>query len=250
MTAKIAIDNPASRTGGAALARTGEDSPMQVSQRDRWLIVGFDRIHAVASWAIVGGGLRRTRTVAWHQISECELRPPVDARTLLRRRLGQQQLPDDAVGLLTSRTLASYCDVSRCYGDVAARCIVTVGMGNALRVGDGPGPDARIGTINGLCRISVALSPEALLEALALAVEARTLAVREAELASTLSGEPASGTGTDCMVIAAPEHDHDRHPGAAYAGKHTIVGHLIGAAMLAATAQGIAIWRRDQENLR
>jgi len=76
------------------------------------------------------------------------------------------------------------------------------------------------------------------LEALALAAEARTLAVREADIPSTRSGEPSSGTGTDCIVIAVP----DRSGGAHYAGKHTVLGHVLGAAAYSAVAQGLARW--------
>jgi adenosylcobinamide amidohydrolase len=127
------------------------------------------------------------------------------------------------------------------HGAFSARCIATVGLGNALRAGDPPGR-ATPGTINLLCRLNLALSPEAQLEALALAAEARTLAVREASVASTRSGLPASGTGTDCIVIAAPRAGEP----AAYAGKHTAIGHVIGAAVHEATRRGIVRCQRDR----
>jgi len=76
---------------------------------------------------------------------------------------------------------------------------------------------------------------EASLEALALAAEARALAVREAEIPSRVSGMPATGTGTDCIAIAAPDHPE----GLRYVGKHTVMGHLIGAACLEATTLAI-----------
>ncbi len=215
----------------------GADAPeIEVLQAPRWLLVRFGRPHAVASWAIVGGGLRQARAVAWHQVSERDLGPPVDARRFLRERLAEVGLARGAVGLLTSRALETYADVTCEHGGVTARCVATVGLGNALRAGDPPGPTGRIGTINVLCRLSVSLSAEALLEALALATEARTLAVREANVPSRVSGAPASGTGTDCVVIAAPAG----RAGARYAGKHTPLGHLIGAAVYQATVQGIA----------
>jgi len=224
----------------ASLRCTGAPE-VEVVRTPRWLVVRFAKDHTLASWAIVGGGLRRTRTVAWYQVSEDELRPPVDACKLLGMRLLDAGIAD-AVGLLTSRSLESYVDVTRRYGDLEARCIATVGLGNALRAGDPPGPAGRIGTINVLCRLSVPLSTEALLEALALATEARALAVREASIPSTVSGEPASGTGTDCMVIAAPEHGVP----ARYAGKHTVLGHLIGRVVREATTQGVEDWKRER----
>lgn len=228
-----------------ALLRFTGAPEIEVVRTPRWLVVRFAKDHALASWAIVGGGLRRTLTVAWHQVSEDELRPPVDARELLCVRLRDAGMAD-AVGLLTSRNLESYVDVTRRYGDVEAHCIATVGLGNALRAGDPPGPAGRIGTINVLCRLSVPLSTEALLEALALATEARALAVREASIPSTVSGEPASGTGTDCMVMAAPEHGVP----ARYAGKHTVLGHLIGTVVREATAQGVEDWKRERRASR
>lgn len=227
----------------AQSARTDDRdvTEVTVTHSDRWLVARFGAVHATASWAIVGGGLHRTRAVAWHEVKDAELRPPVDPFALFRQRLHERDLAD-AVGLLTSRSLASYTDLVVAYGDISARCVVTVGLGNALRAGDLPGVSGRIGTINVLCRVSVPLAPEALLEGLALATEARALAVREGNVPSVRSGEPASGTGTDCVVIAAPCEG----AGHRYAGKHTAVGHVIGASVRDATAAGVAAWQSER----
>jgi adenosylcobinamide amidohydrolase len=62
--------------------------------------------------------------------------------------------------------------------------------------------------------------------------------VREAVIPSRRSGLPASGTGTDCIAIAAPALARaDR-----YAGKHTAVGHVIGAAVESAVRRGAEQW--------
>jgi adenosylcobinamide amidohydrolase len=204
-----------------------------------WLIARFAAEHTTASWAIVGGGLGRARAVAWHQVHEADLDLAVDPAALLRERLAAIGLAG-AVGLLTTRRLDSYVDVIARHGELAARCIATVGLGNALRAGDPPGPGLP-GTINLLCVTGAPLSPEAQLEALALAAEARTLAVVEAAVPSTRTGGVASGTGTDCIVIAAPV----AAAGAAYAGKHTALGHVIGAAVHEATRRGIEDWLRE-----
>jgi adenosylcobinamide amidohydrolase len=203
----------------------------------RWLVVRLPGPHAVLSWAIVNGGRRTASAVAWREVRDGELRPPVDAASFLAGELSRAGL-EGAVGLLTSASLAAHAVVERAHGDVAARATATVGLGNALRVGDPPGPTARIGTINVLCQLSVPLSEAALVEALSLAAEARTLAVLEAGVLSRVSGAPATGTGTDCIVIAAPE----RPGGARYAGKHTALGHVVGASVHAAVARGVASW--------
>jgi len=223
-------------------ARAPRDvADVDVACAPRWLVVTFARVHVAASWAIVGGGVRRARAIAWHRIAEPELRPPVDAAALLATRLAAAGHAG-AIGLLTSRALDTFSDERVRHGDVDARCIATVGLGNALRAGDPPGASGRIGTINLVCRVSVPLAPESLLEALALAAEARTLAVREAGVPSIVSGLPASGTGTDCIVVAAP----DARAGARYAGKHTAIGHVIGASVAAAVARGCDRWLAER----
>lgn len=211
---------------------------LELSVTPGWLVARFAIEHSMASWAIVGGGLGRARAVAWHQIRDTELSLEVDAAALLRERLAGAGLTG-AVGLLTSCRVDRYIDTTVRCDALAARCIATVGLGNALRAGDPPGAGG-VGTINLLCHVDAPLSAEAQLEALAIAAEARTLAVREAQVPSTRTGLPATGTGTDCIVIAAPVGEAP----ARYAGKYTAIGHAIGAAVLEATRQGIGRWRR------
>lgn len=211
-----------------------------VEPHARVLIVPFVEPHRVASWAIVGGGLGISSAVVWLQVTSAELRPPIDARDLARKRLAELGMPN-AVALLTSRDVSAYEDVHERYGNISCRAVATVGLGNALRAGDPPGPSGRVGTINVMCQLSVPLSSEALLEALSLAAEARTLAVREANVASRISGAPASGTGTDCIVIAAPTHS----PAHCFAGKHTPVGHLVGHTVHTAVHAGAMQWLRE-----
>jgi adenosylcobinamide amidohydrolase len=207
----------------------------------RWLVLRFDEPHAVLSWAIVNGGRRTAGAVAWHEVRDAELRPPVDPARLLRERLAAIGLPD-AVGLLTSRALERHVVAERSLSGLSARCVATVGLGNALRAGDPPGPAARIGTINVLCQLSVPLEDEALVETLSIAAEARTLAVLEAGVTSRVSGLLATGTGTDCIVVAAPA----RPAGARYAGKHTALGHVAGAAVHEAVSRGARAWLAER----
>ena len=210
-----------------------------VELRARHLVVRIGGPHALLSWALVNGGRQTASEVVWVEVRDGELRPPVDAATLLRARLAEAYLPE-AVGLLTSRALSRYVSAERQAGGEAARCVATVGLGNLLRAGD-PVSRARVGTINLVCQLSFALSDLALIEALSIAAEARTAAVLEAGLPSAVSGVPATGTGTDCIVVAAPSAGD----GVPYAGKHTLAGHLIGAVVEEAVRRGVAGWLRE-----
>lgn len=213
---------------------------MELRCRDRWLVCSLPGEHVTASWAIVGGGLRRARTVAWHQVRDRELPLDVDPVELLRRRMVASGLAG-AVGLLTSRRLDRFTCTRARSGQVEAMCVATVGLGNAVRVGSPVCRPARVGTINMLCTVSVALSPSALIEAIAIAAEGRTAAMTDARVLDRW-GQWATGTGTDCIVVAAPVRDRPRD----YAGKHTDVGVAIGRSVGAAVLAGARAWKREQ----
>jgi adenosylcobinamide amidohydrolase len=219
------------------------DDAWQVALRPPLLTVRFREPQRVASWAIVGGGLRTARTIAWLGVRNADLPEGIDPAAFLAAQLAHAGL-SDAVGLLTSRDLGAYVVHGVVHGHVSARCIATVGLGNALRAGDPPTAASAPGTINVLCRVSVPLGERASLEAIALAAEARTLALLEARVPSSATGRPATGTGTDCIAIASPFVADAA--GAAYAGKHTAVGHVIGAAVVGALRRGVASWLAEQ----
>ncbi|MFT3927116.1 MAG: adenosylcobinamide amidohydrolase [Myxococcales bacterium] len=227
---------------------------MQVtlSEDERFLEVDFGAPQRTLSWAIVGGGFGEHRRVVWHFVTRAELHEGIDAVALFKERMAARGF-DAAVGLLTARYLRPYADARAQHGDVSGRAIVTSGLGNALRAGDppeskstsgsrAPGRASTVGTINVLCHLSVHLSDAAMLEALALASEARTLALLELNYPSALTHKPATGTGTDCIVITCPREGlvHD------YAGKHTEVGAVVGECVHAAMRHATQVWLSEQ----
>ena len=218
---------------------------MDVICRDRLLTVSFKKPQMALSWAIVGGGRRRAKSVAWCHVKTEELTPPVNAKQFLQDRLTQNRL-FDVVGMLTSADLDTLIDVRKEQGILSARCIATVDMSNALRIGDPAKEIVRVGTINLLCAVSVPLSEEAHLEALSVAAEARTAAVLEARIESIETALPATGTGTDCIVVTAPGRETaEEGEIIKYAGKHTVLGHLIGSSVLEAVKRGLEGWKRN-----
>ncbi|MEI9901841.1 MAG: adenosylcobinamide amidohydrolase [Hyphomicrobium sp.] len=114
------------------------------------------------------------------------------------------------------------------------------GLSNSERVGTRlHRPPVFAGTINTLVHVAQPLSDAALIEAISIATEARTTAVLDAGVER--AGLTITGTGTDCIAIAAPLGDN----AACYAGKHTAIGEAIGAAVYEATADGIRDWKTD-----
>lgn len=189
--------------------------------------------------------MQAARTVAIHETRNDELTLDVDPIALLATRMST--IDPRGIGMWTSRRVASAVVIdAQAAIEPATRAValVTAGLSNAVRVGDTPGPLAGWGTINIACHLSVPLTATALVEALAVAVEARTAAVIEARVRSRRSDGIATGTGTDCVAVLAPESARSLEP-APYAGKHTAIGHVIGDAVFRATEAAIAQWKLE-----
>jgi adenosylcobinamide amidohydrolase len=220
-----------------------ERAGVRVAHRERCVVLSAEGPHACVSHAPFGGAFSAARTIAIHETRNDELTLDVDPIALLATRMAA--VDPRGVGMWTSRRVGSAVVIASQASsepDVHAVALVTAGLSNAVRVGDTPGPLAGWGTINLACRVSVPLAPAALIEALALAVEARTTAVIEARVPSRRSERIATGTGTDCAAVMAPEGAAGREP-LLYAGKHTAIGHVIGDAVLRATEAAIAQWK-------
>lgn len=213
-----------------------------LSECEKWLRVSFDIPHIVKSWAVLGGGTKEALAVVWRQVTDGELCLGIDPQRYLIEQIeayyGRDEASSQIVGFLTGARLVGHTQAFLDHSGIWARCIATVGLNNALRIGDPPGSAApHPGTINILVQTSVPLTDLAAIEALSIVAEARTVAVLEGGIQSTAGFGLASGTGTDCIAVASPRKaDSTARP---YAGKHTVLGHLIGATTYKAVAAGV-----------
>lgn len=202
---------------------------------DKILAVRFAAQQAMLSWSLTRPGFTRTDTVAWLEVREADLPIGVDPVALLRDRLAAAGY-GDAVQLMTSRNVRKHHHAVRPSGDATAFCLATVGLANAGRVGESNRYLEPAGTINLAAHVDQPLDEAGLIEALSIAVEARTAAI--IDLGWKVNGKVATGTGTDCMVIACPLADRRQ----TYAGLHTDIGAAIGGAVYDAVFAGGREW--------
>lgn len=198
----------------------------------------FPTPYRTLGWAPLGGGYARTRLISNHQVDKNDRHATEAPRLFLSRRIRALE-PDAgvAVAMMTGAQVANAAYVCVRRGTLAVAAWCTAGCSNALRAGDrATVADTRPGTINLIVAISQPLVDAALAEAIQIATEARVLAVQQAGIVSTRSGLPATGTGTDCIVIAAPAGPRP-HP---WCGKHTLMGELIARAALKSCARALA----------
>lgn len=199
-----------------------------------WLELDLGTPHRVLSWSLNRPGFVSARHILWREVRDADLTEAFDAVRWLRGELAGRGR-SDAVAMLTSRDLGSFQSAEACVEGVTARCVATVGLSNAERVGTRLHRTARgPGTINLALCTSLPLGDAALIEALAIAAQARTAAIIDAGHA--LPTGIATGTGTDCIVVAAP-------PGqTAFAGMHTALGEALGRATYDAVRAGAVLW--------
>lgn len=233
---------------------------MKLRLQRPWLIADLPGMRRVASWALNRPGFTDAERIVWREVRNADLPPELDARNWLTGELATAGLVD-AVCLLTSRDIGAHVAASATIDGERVDAVATVGLGNAERVGMRMSTSYAPGTINIAVATSSPLSDGALLEAMSVATEARTLALLDAELATP--GGAATGTGTDCVVVAAASGGGSSgggssggassgaapSRGAAHAGKHTAIGEAIGRATLDVVRTGVAHWLEEQRRV-
>ncbi|PYV44802.1 MAG: hypothetical protein DMG06_04905 [Acidobacteria bacterium] len=189
------------------------------------LVLSFPRPVQVMSWAVLNGGFRpRTTHIINHHVQTHS--QANDAAKTLRQVVSRLRLRGTVVGMMTGVDVRRYSFARACYQDLLACAIATAGCGNLASVGEvgnyveGKSEPSCVGTVNLVVVVNYRFTPEAFLEGLEIATEAKVKAMYA-------NGEPATGTGTDCVAVAAGSERRYR-----FCGKHTKWGELVGRTSL------------------
>jgi len=220
------------------LGEAVEAAPFDYVCAQPFMIVRFSASQRTLGWSMLHPGFATVSAVVWVEVRNSDLGLDVDAHAFLRARLAEAG-QSEALAFMTSRDIRRHHFRRRRIDGIEAACLTTVGLSNGERVGARKQAPALAGTINTLVHVSQPLSDGAFVEALSVAVQARTTAILETRPAN--EPRPVTGTGTDCVVIAAPcEGDL-----LSCAGLHTAVGEAIGAAVHDATHAGAQEWNAE-----
>lgn len=200
-------------------------SPISTTLAKNTLVIEFPEPWPVLSWAPHQGGHTVSSCVFNHQLGKFDEK---DLGSIFKNVRNSLNLPDNATGLITGCDIKNYQECILTQGPLWVHGIATVGLANARAVGDKA--DAPLQTIpNQPGTINLVLACNALpnivgkVEAIHVATMAKAEALREAGVMSAKSGRPATGTGTDCIVVAGSGEIDEN-----YCGMHTVLGELIG----------------------
>jgi adenosylcobinamide amidohydrolase len=209
---------------------------------DRTLAVVLPARYDALGWAPLGGGFRRVVQILNHQVSlgdRAATEAPAASLRRVARKLGFK--PAETTAMMTGAAVDRAAAILARRSKLAVGAWCTAGLSNALRVGDrATAGDSAPGTINLIVAIDRPMSRPALVEAVQIAVEARTAAMLDARVTSVCSARPATGTGTDCVVVAAASASVEFPAPLIYCGMHTVAGELLGRAVYASVTRAIA----------
>lgn len=212
----------------------------------RWDLSGD---HEVAGWSLRAGPADgAVRRVQWFRATSGDLGPCEDVDGWVDRRV--QGLGAAGVSqcvLLTSRALEAHVLRREPFEGGEVEVLATVGLGNALRVGDPASPQASAGTINVALRVPVPIESGARAELLSLIAEAKAAEMIASRVPSKVSAALSTGTGTDCAVVVSPMAEDGGAAPLRYAGKHTELGAAVGRAVSGALREGIASSRAESD---
>jgi adenosylcobinamide amidohydrolase len=202
-----------------------------------WFVVDLGYRHRVAGWPVVGPSLGTATTIAWLQVPDRKRagdQPPED---FFRDQAKAARIDAD-IGMMTAADIAAHSWETGQDAAMEITAICTAGLTNGESVLPGGQPEPpqtwHPGTVNILLHANAPLSDGALLEAVSIVAEARTAAILALGI-SLMDGRPLTGTGTDCIVVAAPPGAHAlRH-----CGLHTALGRLIAETTYRAVAGAV-----------
>lgn len=140
------------------------------------------------------------------------------------------------VGMMIAASMNSFQQVCRVEREVKVVALVTAGVSNARRAGEeaewreiGVTP-LESGTINIIVLTNARLTQAAMVEAVITVTEAKTAVLQDRSVKSPVTGEPATGTGTDAITIVSGFGPVEMR----YCGKHVIFSEMLAKTVMQA----------------
>ena len=142
--------------------------------------------------------------------------------------------PNDVVGIMTFADVRNVDVSNRRHQNITLSTFVTAGVEVAATAGEltiskpTTFKIGTVGTINIILLIDGNLTSSCMVDVLKTIIEAKTVALRELDIRSHFSGDLASGTVTDSVVVACSERGNPLK----YAGTATVLGELVGESVI------------------
>lgn len=207
------------------------------------LVISSERPFQVLSSAVLNGGFTKSNKIISIHVPEdneenvqkntedLDKEIHENPENLIRKALAKLDIDSDkVVGIMTNADVRNVEVSNQQYQDITLSAFVTAGVDVSATAGEPTVSKqnslkiAKVGTINIILIIDGDLTESCMVDAVKTVTEAKTVALRELDIRSYFSGDLASGTVTDSVVVACTK----RGKTVEYAGTATVLGELIG----------------------
>ena len=206
---------------------------------------------STVSGAIYNGGFRKTKAILNMEVPEeyGDRRLHDDPIAFVKHSAEKLELSHDFIGLITAAKIRNFALASEEKDGIVVKVVATAGCSHAEAAGEEIDAQQIDGTINVIVLIDANPSESCMVAALATTVEAKASAMRELDIRSRYTGELATGTITDSIVVAATNTGRRM----SLAGPASLLGQLVAhctkkAIKEAITKQGESLPHRSIEN--
>ena len=206
---------------------------------------------STVSGAIYNGGFRKTKAILNMEVPEeyGDRRLHDDPIAFVKHSAEKLELSHDFIGLITAAKIGNFSLASEEKEGIVVKVVATAGCSHAEAAGEEIDAQQIDGTINVIVLIDANPSESCMVAALATTVEAKASAMRELDIRSRYTGELATGTITDSIVVAATNTGRRM----SLAGPASLLGQLVAhctkkAIKEAITKQGESLPHRSIEN--
>jgi iron complex transport system ATP-binding protein len=196
--------------------------------QDNILAVQSDNPLTTVSSAFYNGGFQTTKVILNAQVPE-DYNDRIlhdDPEKFIQQYFNKLNLNTEenkCVGMITFAVVGAFSLVSLQEGDLAVSVVVTAGCTHAESAGEKIQTQPAAGTINIIAIIDGNPTESCMVSSIITATEAKTSALKELDVRSLFSGEQATGTPTDAIVIAKT----GRGAEIAYSGPSSPLGQLV-----------------------
>jgi iron complex transport system ATP-binding protein len=173
--------------------------------KDNVLAVIADAELSTVSGAIYNGGFRKTKAILNMEVPEeyGDRRLHDDPLAFVKSSAEKLELKTDFLSLITAAKIKNFALAGEEKDGITVKVVATAGCSHAESAGEEICAQQVVGTINVIVVIDATPSESCLVAALATAVEAKASAMRELDIRSRYTGQQATGTITDSLVMAA-----------------------------------------------
>lgn len=217
---------------------------VRLYEKNEVLILQSDKRLFTLNSSILGGGFYTPYFVINQQvISNYSGEDPAEDLRWDIEKIGIAS--NESVGMMTAAHVKDAAIEYEVGSHMSAVAIATAGTSNAMAAGGTPPPFAfgGVGTINIIILIDGNLTEGGMVNAVITTTEAKTMALQDLHIKDVFTGEPASGTSTDAVVVAVTGKG-ERLP---YAGTATEVGGMIGRTVRRAVTEAMHRYLRYRE---